>query len=66
MVAEVARVVAGTIEEDGFAAAEELHAHQVHAGRVDDAAVVTDLSLAVETAAILSSPDPSNQHPDPA
>lgn len=40
MFAEIARVVAG--EEDGFSAAQEWHAHQVHTGRVDDAAVVTD------------------------
>ncbi len=48
MFAEIARVVAGAVEEDGFAAAQEWHAHQVHAGRVDDAAVVTDLALAIE------------------
>ena len=32
MVAEVACVVAGTVYEGGLAAAEELDAHQVHAG----------------------------------
>ncbi len=49
MLAEIARVVAGTVEEDGFATAEEWHAYQIHAGRIDDdAAVVTDLALAIE------------------
>ncbi len=32
MIAEVARVVAGTVYQSGLAAAQELDAHQVHAG----------------------------------
>ena len=32
MRAEIARVVAGAVYQSRFAAAKELHAHQVHAG----------------------------------
>ena len=43
MVAEIARVVAGAVDQSRFAAAQELQAHQVQAGRVDDPAVVVHL-----------------------
>ena len=47
--AEVLGVVAGAVDERRLAAAQEGHAHQVHARRVDDdAAVVADQPLAVE------------------
>ena len=48
MGAEIARVVAGAVDQCGLAAAQELHPHQVHAGRADDPAVMTDVALAVE------------------
>ena len=48
MRAQIARVVAGTVDQCGLSAPQELHPHQVHAGRADDAAVMTDHALAVE------------------
>ena len=48
MIAEIARVPAGTIDERGFASAEELQAHHIHAGRRDHPAVVADVSLVIE------------------
>ena len=48
MRAEVAGVVAGAVDQRRLAAPQELHAHQVQARRVGDAAVVADQALAVE------------------
>ena len=49
MRAQIPRVVAGTVDQRGLALAQELHAHQIEAGRVvDDTAVVSDVALAVE------------------
>ena len=48
MVAEIARIVAGAIDERRLATPQELHAHQVQARRLDHAAVVTDAALAIE------------------
>ena len=48
MIAEIARIVAGAVDQRRLATPQELHAHQVHARRVDHAAVVTDAALAIE------------------
>src|SRR5262249_22332256 len=44
---ELARVVAGAIDQRGFASPHERNAHQVEAGRGHDATVVTDHPLAI-------------------
>ena len=49
MRAEIARVVAGAVDEGRLASSQELYAHQVHAGCIaDDTAVVTHAALAVQ------------------
>src|SRR5688500_2476194 len=71
MVAEIARVVAGAVDEGRLAAAQELHAHQIEARMFGDATVVTDLALAIEhrhlkpgiVRAVSGRPD---NRPDPA
>jgi hypothetical protein len=42
------RVVASTIDQGGFATAQELSSHKIHSWRTNDAAVMTDHALAVE------------------
>ena len=37
MVAEIAGIVAGAVDEGGLTAAEELHSHEIQAGLIDDA-----------------------------
>ena len=46
MIAQVARVVGGPVDECGLAPAQERHAHQVHPRRIHNAAVVADPALA--------------------
>src|SRR5262245_32992485 len=49
MVAQVARIVAGAVNERRLASAQERVAKQIHARRIDDdAAVVSDLALVIE------------------
>ena len=48
MGAQLAGVVAGSVDQGGFSTAQELRPHQIHAGRGNDAAIVADHSLAVE------------------
>ena len=48
MGAEVAGVVASTIDEGGFSAAQELTPDKIHAGRTNDPSVMPDHALAVE------------------
>ena len=48
MRAQVAGVVAGAVDQGGLSAAQELHPHQIHAGRGNDPAVMADHALAVE------------------
>jgi len=48
MRAQIARVVAGAVDQGRLAAPQELHPHEVDAGRADDAAVMRDVALAVE------------------
>src|SRR5262245_53395784 len=48
MSAQIARVVARTIDECGFAPPEERDPHHVEAGALDHAAVVLDAALAIE------------------
>src|SRR5436190_1559542 len=43
-----ARIVAGAVYQRRLSAPQELHPHQVHAGRTDDAAIMGDVALAVE------------------
>ena len=37
MVAEIAGIVAGAVDEGGLTAAEELHSHEIQAGLIDEA-----------------------------
>ena len=48
MVAEIARVVAGAVDQGRLAAAQKLHPHEVHARMLGDPTIVTDLALAIE------------------
>ena len=48
MIAQIARVIAGAVQENRLTAAEKLYAHEVQAGLLDNAAVVTNPPLAVE------------------
>ena len=48
MRAQIASVVTSAIDQRGLAAPQELHPHEVDAGRADDAAVMRDVALAVE------------------
>ena len=48
MRAEVARVVAGAVDQRGLAAPQELHSHQIQAQGIRHAAVVSDQALAVQ------------------
>src|SRR5262245_13857014 len=68
---EIARVVAGAIDQSGLAAAQKLHSHDVQARMRGDPAIVTDLALAIQdrhlepgiVRAISGCP---NDRPDPA
>ena len=42
MVAEITRVVGSAVDQCGLSAPQELHAHQVDAGRAEDDAAVMD------------------------
>src|SRR5262245_15369063 len=48
MRAQVASIVTGAVDQRGFAAPQELHPHEVDAGRTDNAAVVRDVALTIE------------------
>ena len=48
MVAEIARIVAGAVDQRRLAAAQKLHPHEVHAWMLGNPAIVTDLALAIE------------------
>ena len=48
MRAQLARVVAGAVDQRGFPAPQELQPHQIQARAIGDAAVVADHALAVE------------------
>ena len=37
---QIASVVAGAVDQRGLSAPQELHPHEIHAGRADDAAVM--------------------------
>lgn len=45
---EVACVVTGAVDKSRFAAAKELHTHQIHARRLGNASIVADLAFAIE------------------
>ena len=48
MRAQIASIVTGAVDQCGLSAPQELHPHEVHAGRADDPAVMRDVALAVE------------------
>src|SRR5690349_20423951 len=48
VLADVAHVVFRAMDEARFAPTHEIEAERVHAGRVDDAAVVSETTLAIE------------------
>src|SRR5215207_7519325 len=48
MIAEIARIVAGAIDQGRLATAQKLQPHQVHAWMCRDPAIVTHLALAIE------------------
>jgi len=48
MDAQVPRIIAGTIDKGRLAPSQERHAHDVHAGGLDDHAVMADVPLVVE------------------
>src|SRR5260221_9695012 len=71
MVAEIASVVTCAVDQGGLAAAQKLHAHQVHAGLFGHPAIMTDLALRiddrnVEPRIIRSIPGGPYDCPDPA
>ena len=45
---QIAGVIAGAVDQRRLAPPQELHPHEIHAGRGDDAAVVRDVALAIE------------------
>jgi len=48
MGAEVAGIVASTIDQGGFSTAQELRSHEIHARRTNDPAVMAEHAFAVE------------------
>jgi hypothetical protein len=48
VIAEIARIVAGAVNEGRFPAAQKLHPHEIQARVLDNTAIVTDHAFMVE------------------
>ena len=48
MLAEIARIIARAVDQRGLAAAQKLHPHEIQSRMRGNAAIVTNLALAIE------------------